>query len=61
MMAPVPLLETSPTRGYEGWEIGRPLVHRYVDLLQGTMELESLPERGTTFTIQLPLRRPKSA
>ena len=61
MMAPFPLLENSPTRGYEGWEIGRPLVHRYVDLLQGTMELESLPERGTTFTIQLPLRRPKSA
>ena len=52
MMAPFPLLENSPTRGYEGWEIGLPLVHRYVELLQGTMELESLPERGTTFTIQ---------
>ena len=61
MMAPFPLLENSPTRGYEGWEIGLPLVHRYVELLQGTMELESLPERGTTFTIKLPLRRPKSA
>ncbi len=60
MMAPFPLLENSPTRGYEGWEIGLPLVHRYVELLHGTMELESLPERGTTFTIQLPLHRPKS-
>ena len=58
MMPPFPLLENSPTRGYEGWEIGLPLVHRYVELLQGTMELESLPERGTTFTIQLPLKRP---
>jgi signal transduction histidine kinase len=60
MMPPFPLLENSPTRGYEGWEIGLPLVHRYVELLQGTMELESLPERGTTFTIQLPLKRPQS-
>jgi signal transduction histidine kinase len=61
MMPPFPLLENSPTRGYEGWEIGLPLVHRYVELLQGSMDLESLPERGTTFTIKLPLKRPKSA
>lgn len=61
MMAPFPLLENSQARGYEGWEIGLPLVHRYAELLQGTMELESLPERGTTFTIKLPLRRPKTA
>lgn len=60
MMAPFPLLENSPARGYEGWEIGLPLVHRYVELLQGTMDLESLPQRGTTFTIKLPLHRPKS-
>ena len=58
MMGPFPLLENSPARGYEGWEIGLPLVHRYVDLLKGTMELESLPDRGTTFTIKLPLQRP---
>ena len=58
MMGPFPLLENSPARGYEGWEIGLPLVHRYVGLLEGTMQLESLPERGTTFTIKLPLQRP---
>ncbi len=60
MMGPFPLLENSPTRGYEGWEIGLPLVHRYVELLQGSMEMESLPDRGTTFTIKLPLQRPQS-
>ncbi len=56
MMGPFQLLENSPTRGYEGWEIGLPLVRRYVELLEGTLELESLPERGTTFTVRLPLR-----
>lgn len=61
MMGPFPLLENNPARGYEGWEIGLPLVHRYVELLQGTMELESLPERGTSFTIKLPLKRPKAS
>ena len=60
MMGPFPLLENSPARGYEGWEIGLPLVHRYVELLQGTIRLESLPERGTTFTVSLPLKRPKA-
>lgn len=61
MMGPFPLLENNPARGYEGWEIGLPLVHRYVELLEGTMEIESLPERGTSFTIKLPLKRAKAA
>ncbi len=55
MMGPFLLLENSPVRGYDGWEIGLPLVRRYVELLEGTMKIESLPERGTLFTVHLPL------
>ncbi len=54
MEDPYPLLENSPTRGYEGWEIGLPLVKRYVTLHDGKLELESLPEQGTIFRILLP-------
>ena len=49
-----PLLENSPARGYEGWEVGLPLVKRYVGLHGGSLELESLPESGTIFRISLP-------
>ncbi|HLK59452.1 MAG TPA: HAMP domain-containing sensor histidine kinase [Chthonomonadaceae bacterium] len=58
MTNPFPLLENSPARGYEGWEVGLPLVRRYVDLHGGTLETESLPEQGTIFRIFLPTRRP---
>ncbi len=54
MEDPYTLLENSPTRGYEGWEIGLPLVKRYVTLHDGKLELESLPETGTIFRILLP-------
>ena len=49
-----PVLENSPARGYEGWEVGLPLVRKYVDLHGGSMELERLPEKGTIFRISLP-------
>ena len=54
MEDPYSLLENSPMRGYEGWEIGLPLVKRYVTLHNGKLELESLPEMGTIFRILLP-------
>ncbi len=59
MLDPFPRLENSPTRGYEGWEVGLPLVRRYVDLHRGELRLESLPEKGTVFYVTLPLNRPR--
>ena len=59
MLDPFPRLENSPTRGYEGWEVGLPLVRRYVELHRGELRLESLPEKGTVFYVTLPLNRPR--
>ena len=59
MLSPFPRLENLPTRGYEGWEVGLPLVRRYVELHSGELHLESLPEKGTVFTVRLPLTRPR--
>ena len=59
MLDPFPRLENSPTRGYEGWEVGLPLVRRYVELHRGDLRMESLPEKGTIFYVTLPLKRPR--
>ena len=59
MLDPFPRLENSPTRGYEGWEVGLSLVRRYVELHRGELSLESLPDKGTIFTVALPLTRPR--
>ena len=56
-----PILENSPARGYEGWEIGLPLVRRYVDLHTGTLAIESSPDSGTTITVRLPAERAAGA
>lgn len=61
MLSPFPRLENLPTRGYEGWEVGLPLVRRYVELHSGELRLESLPEKGTVFTVLLPLTRPRES
>ena len=53
----LPRLENSPTRGYEDWEIGLPLVRRYVDLHGGSLEIESLHQQGTRFLISIPAPR----
>lgn len=53
MSDPFPRLENSPARGYEGWEVGLPLVHRYVDLHGGRLEIDSLPGSGTVFRVIL--------
>ena len=60
MLDPFPRLENSPTRGYEGWEVGLSLVRRYVELHRGDLSLESLPDKGTIFTVTLPLTRPRT-
>jgi signal transduction histidine kinase len=52
-----PILENSPARGYEGWEIGLPLVRRYVELHSGSLDIVSNPADGTTIAVHLPTRR----
>ena len=59
MMNPFPRLENSPVRGYEGWEVGLPLVLRYIGLHGGSLELTSLPETGTSFLVYLPIKAAK--
>jgi signal transduction histidine kinase len=56
-----PILENSPVRGYEGWEIGLPLVRRYVDLHTGTLDIASSSDNGTTIRVHLPVQRPPDA
>ena len=59
MLDPFPRLENSPQRGYEGWEVGLPLVRRYVEIHGGDLTLTSLPTQGTLFRITLPITRTK--
>ncbi|MGH3967998.1 MAG: ATP-binding response regulator, partial [Mycobacterium sp.] len=46
--------DTARGRSVEGTGIGLSLVHGLVELQQGTVEITSEPDRGTTVTIRLP-------
>lgn len=50
----LPRLENVSARGYEQWEIGLPLVRRYVELQGGTLSIENLPEQGIRFLVRIP-------
>jgi len=52
--------DASRTRAYEGTGIGLSLVHELVEVLGGTMLVESQPQKGTTFILTLPVQ-PASA
>ena len=45
-------------RKYEGTGIGLALVKNFVDLLEGSIELKSIPNNGSTFVLKFNLDRP---
>jgi len=49
--------DDSVTRQAEGTGIGLALTKELVKLLDGTIEVQSQPGKGATFTVQLPIRR----
>ncbi|MEM9192883.1 MAG: response regulator [Myxococcota bacterium] len=48
--------DASTTRRYGGTGLGLTITRHFVRLLQGTIDVQSMPQRGTTFTVCLPLR-----
>jgi len=51
-------VEGSITRPFGGMGLGLTLVHRFCDLLGGTVHVESTPSKGTRVSLRLPVAKP---
>ncbi|HEY7861198.1 MAG TPA: ATP-binding protein, partial [Gemmatimonadaceae bacterium] len=54
-------VESGTTRRFQGIGLGLAIVKRTVDLLGGTIQVESEPGRGTAFTIRFPIGQESEA
>ncbi|MDX9947775.1 MAG: hybrid sensor histidine kinase/response regulator [Bacteroidales bacterium] len=52
-------IRSSQTKNIAGSGLGLSIVKKMVDLYDGTIELKSIPDTGTTFTIKIPDQSPK--
>ncbi|MBI5520942.1 MAG: DUF3365 domain-containing protein [Desulfovibrio sp.] len=54
-------VDASYTRRYQGAGLGLAIVKRLMDLMGGSIDVDSEAGRGTTFTLQIPLEQSKEA
>jgi signal transduction histidine kinase len=57
MFDPFCQMDGSSTRRYNGSGIGLTMIKKVVELHNGTIAVESVPGKGSTFTIEIPLAR----
>jgi signal transduction histidine kinase len=48
-------VDSSKTRSHGGVGVGLFIVKKYVELLNGKIEVQSIPGRGTVFTLRIPV------
>ena len=53
--------DPTPTRRYGGTGLGLTISRRFTEMMGGSLEVESMPGKGTTFTVRLPCGEPTSA
>ncbi len=59
LFTPFTQADASTTRRYGGTGLGLALTHQFVLLLGGRIEVESVPEQGSTFVVWLPVDGPQ--
>ena len=60
-LAPFGQIDTGLDRKYDGVGLGLPLTKRLVELHGGTIEIDSVPGKGTVVSVHLPLEPPRPA